>query len=217
MMLDPGDYSGTYDATSGHITLDFANTLSIRNGEQRHEWLNSYSNLVAWGQLVGILSEDTGQLLLKEAERNPGKANRVLEQAITLREAIYRIFSAEAMGQSPLAADIDSLNDGLSRALAHLKIGQTAGSFGWDWVDDGRSLDSLLWPVAWQTANLLASEELNRVGECRGDDCGWLFIDMSRNHSRRWCDMGDCGNRAKARRHYERKKGTAQKMEHDEH
>ena len=52
----------------------------------------------------------------------------------------------------------------------------------------------------------LTSEELDQVRECAGNTCGWLFVDMSRNHSRHWCDMRDCGNRAKVRRYYQRRK-----------
>jgi len=48
---------------------------------------------------------------------------------------------------------------------------------------------------------LTSSQRLNQVRQCRGDNCGWLFVDGSKNHSRRWCDMRDCGNRAKVRRH----------------
>ena len=95
------------------------------------------------------------------------------------------------------------------RNKAELKrIGSEADSFTWEWTGDEAALDRMLWPVVGSAADLLTSEDLDRVGECQGDGCGWLFIDMSRNHSRRWCDMGDCGNRAKARRHYRRKKAS---------
>ena len=104
------------------------------------------------------------------------------------------------------AADLDALNATLARALPHLRIVPEADAYAWNWAGEEDALDSMLWPVARSAGDLLTSDELKRVGECQGDGCGWLFLDMSRNRSRRWCDMGDCGNRAKARRHYHRQK-----------
>jgi predicted RNA-binding Zn ribbon-like protein len=205
-MLDPGAYSGTYEPAAGRLCLDFANTLSWRNSDRQHDWLDSYSNLVEWGALVGILPVETVHRLHREAARDPTKAGTVLKGAVELREAIYRIFSAIAAGSSLQAADVDALNAALADALTHLQIFSEAEGFVWDWVGDEGALDRMLWPVARSAADLLTSEELNRVGECQGDGCGWLFMDMSRNRSRRWCDMGDCGNRAKARRYYLRTK-----------
>jgi predicted RNA-binding Zn ribbon-like protein len=188
--------------------LDFANTLAWRGSDRRHDWLNSYANLVAWGKLVGILSEEAVHRLRREAKRHSAQVDVVLERAVELREAIYRICSAVAAGASPSAADVDALNVALAEALTHLRVLPAADVFAWDWSGDAGALDQMLWPVAWSAAELLTSEELDRVGECHGDGCGWLFMDMSRNHSRRWCDMGDCGNRAKARRFYQRKKAS---------
>ena len=144
--------------------------------------------------------------LLQEAARRPAQAAAVLEQAIALREAIYRIFSAVAHKLPPEAADLDNLNAALSEALSRSQIIPAADGFAWDWSGDG-ALDQMLWPIARSAADLLTSEEIHRIGECADDrGCGWLFLDMSRNHSRRWCDMKDCGNRAKASRHYQRQR-----------
>ncbi len=205
-MLDPGTYSGTYAPTAGSLCLDFANTLSWRDSDRQHDWLSSYANLVEWGRMVGIVSDETANTLHREAAHDPVQADKVLKGAVELREAIYRIFSAIAAGSSPQAADVNALNDVLADALTHLRIFFEAERFAWDWIGSDGALDRMLWPVARSAADLLTSEELNRVGECQGDGCGWLFMDMSRNRSRRWCDMGDCGNRAKARRFYLRKK-----------
>ena len=77
------------------------------------------------------------------------------------------------------------------------------------WPGFAEELESLIWPVAKSAADLLTSERLERVRECAGGTCGWLFIDASKNHSRRWCDMRDCGNAAKAKRHYHKKRVSA--------
>jgi predicted RNA-binding Zn ribbon-like protein len=208
-MLDPGSYSGTYEATAGRLCLDFANTLSWRDSDRQHDWLNSYANLVEWGKIVETLSDESAHRLRREAARRPAQADRVLKQAVALREAIYRIFSEVAAGSSPQVADVEALNAALAEALTHLRVLPEADLFAWGWTGDAEALDRMLWPVARSAANLLTSEELERVGECQGEGCGWLFMDMSRNRSRRWCDMGDCGNRAKARRYYRRQKASS--------
>jgi predicted RNA-binding Zn ribbon-like protein len=90
-------------------------------------------------------------------------------------------------------------------ALAHFRVAWSPAGFGWEWDQANSGLDRVLWPVAWSAAELLTQGPLERIRECPGQDtCGWLFLDLSKNASRRWCDMRVCGNRAKARRHYER-------------
>jgi predicted RNA-binding Zn ribbon-like protein len=89
--------------------------------------------------------------------------------------------------------------------MSHLRLVPGEDHFDWEWTGQEDRLDALLWPVGVSAAGLLASDDLNRVGECADDrGCGYLFFDTSRNRSRRWCEMRDCGNRAKARRHYRR-------------
>lgn len=211
-MLDPGDYDGTYDPGAGRLCLDFANTLGDRTGDRPHEWLSSYANLVAWGKLAGALSAEAAASLRREAREHPADASRVLGEAIQLREVIYGIFSAVAAGHEPQPTILEKLNKALPEALAHRQIVPVDGEFAWDWVEGHLALDRMLWPVLDSAAELLTSDSLNRVGECKSEGCGWLFMDMSRNHSRRWCDMGDCGNREKARRHYKRKRKSEQKQ-----
>jgi len=138
----------------------------------------------------------------------------VLERAISLREAIYRVVSAVANGRRAREADLAILNVALPDALARVHVVREADSFAWRWAADETALDRMLWPVARSAADLLTSEKLARVGQCADDrGCGWLFLDMSRNRSRRWCDMKDCGNRAKAKRHYVRKRKSTRVAE----
>jgi predicted RNA-binding Zn ribbon-like protein len=158
----------------------------------------SYADLVVWGQYADVVTEQ------EEAARRPIVASAVVERAIALREAIYRVFSAVAGGRTPKTDDIATLSSFLSEAMSRLQLALTADGFTWSWTGDGDSLEQMLWPVAQSAARLLTSGELNRVGMCAGDGCGWLFFDASKNRSRRWCAMEDCGNRAKARRHYRR-------------
>lgn len=196
--------AGTLKLLGGRLCLDFTNTADWHATDQPIEFLTSYSELVTWSQHVGILSEDQAQRLLEEGVHRRGEAAAVLERAVGLREAIYRIFAAILLDLQPSEADLAAFNAELARVLAQSRVVLTAEGLAWDWAGSEDTLDQMLWPVVHDAADLLTSEDLARVGRCADDRCGWLFLDMSRNRSRRWCSMEDCGNRAKARRHYQR-------------
>jgi predicted RNA-binding Zn ribbon-like protein len=190
------------------LALDLANTIDPRYGPHRRDKLTSYPLLAAWGRHAGILTADQEQSLLALASEQPAAAGRVLDRARDLRETIYRIFSAITAGQPPRRADLDVLRDRATEALRHAQLQAEGAGFVWAWSDAGSALDGLLWPVAQAALDLLFSAELPRVRECPGGqkDCGWLFVDLTKNGSRRWCSMETCGSRAKMRRHYARKR-----------
>lgn len=205
-MLNPEDYEGNYAADAGVLCLDFVNTLSWRTSDHPHEWLKSYPHLLAWGQLVGLLTNTDARSLEEFAAQQSEEARSVFQRALHLREALYRIFSAIDASSPPPEEDINTLNQELAISDRHRYLKWDGGHFSWSFSEEGHDLDRLLWRVASSAAQLLASEKLERVGECQGEGCGWLFLDTSKNHSRRWCSMNDCGNREKARKHYHRKK-----------
>ena len=209
-MITATDLEVPFPAVGGHLALNFVNTVNARSNEFPHpvtnERLKNYIRLVGWGRKMGILNDTEVEELLKEAELNPAGAEATLSRAISFREAIYRIFVSIEADLSPAAADLGVLNDALPEALAQLQIVPEGQGFGWGWKRDRVRLDQMLWPVARAAAELLVSDQLKKVRRCGGENCGWLFLDLSRNHSRQWCDMKDCGNRAKARRHYQRKR-----------
>lgn len=189
----------------GLLCLDFTNTVDPRHGQQRHEYLTSYANLVMWSRSVALVSEDEEQLLLLEAEQHPAIAALTLQRAHMLREALYRIFSACIEKKAADKQDLEVLNVTLAEGMVRAMIRPALKGFSWTWSENQRDLDHMLWSIARSAAELLISQELTTIKECPGDDgCGWLFVDTSRNHRRRWCDMEECGNRAKTRRHYER-------------
>lgn len=166
---------------------------------------SGYQDLVTWSRQADIIQEEEALRLLKEAERKPSEARKTLAEAIELREVIYRVFEAVALERTPLDADVEVFNKKLAEAMTHARIEHQQGGFVWRW-EDSDALDRMMWPITRSAADLLTSHELRRVRACGSEDCGWLFVDTSRNGSRRWCDMSDCGNRAKARRHYNRVK-----------
>ncbi len=196
-----------FEMSGGADCLDFANTIEGRAGESPRERLDSYAGLLSWGLQAGLLEEGQARALEREAGRHPRLAESVLARGRELREAIFRIFSAVAAGRPLAAVDLATLNASLSQALARRRVSVVAGRPGWVWDEDERALDRPLWPVAAAAAELLLSPELERVRECAAGTCAWLFLDRSRNRSRRWCDMTVCGNRDKARRHRARGRG----------
>ena len=168
----------------GHPALDFINTVGGRThtSERRYtvdrDRLESVADLDAW-----------------IAEAKLGKARVSLERAIELREALYRIFLAVIANRRPDAKDVALLNRSLP--AQQLSFHGAAASF--------TTHDPLTF-IARSAAELLTSPEISRVRACGGESCGWLFLDTSRNRSRQWCDMADCGNIAKVRRFRDRQR-----------
>ena len=198
-----------FDLTGGLLCLDFANTLDNRTDVHPQELLNSYNDLVLWSQQAQVLSEQDAQQLLEDAEQRPSEATRVLKRAIEGREAIFRIFKAVAEDESPEEEDLTILSAMVAEAQKHAQLVPGTKGFHWDWAGKSNDLDCMLWPVVRSAADFLTSDDLDTVRVCASDSCNWLFIDTSKNHSRRWCNMKSCGNREKARRFYTRKKSSS--------
>jgi predicted RNA-binding Zn ribbon-like protein len=197
-----------FEFSGGELCLDFANTASARFQATPREHLHGYRDLVAWGRQGEVVAPAQATELLAEAARRPGEADAVYGRAIALREAIFRTFARREVALPPTPEDLATLNAELASAMAHTRLVPTTKGFDWAWREGAGALDRPLWPVARSAAELLTSEALDRVRECGADDCDWLFVDTSKNRSRRWCDMNSCGNRAKARRHYEKKRAA---------
>jgi predicted RNA-binding Zn ribbon-like protein len=192
---------------SGWLCLDFANTAAWHLSDQPTERLTSYAELIAWARSIALLPDRAAQQLLRTADQHPTEAARVLDRAVALREAIYHIFVAVAAGKTPSAEDQATFNTELSRSMSKSRLVWNKATFDWGRQGEAGDLDQVLWWVLQSATNLLISEDIQRVGVCADDrGCGWLFYDTSRNRTRQWCSMRGCGNRAKARRHYEKVK-----------
>ncbi|HEX3722871.1 MAG TPA: ABATE domain-containing protein [Nitrolancea sp.] len=200
--------AGNVKLLGGALCLDFANTANWHKSEHPVELLLGYDDLVAWAVHTTILTEDEAALLVRQAAVRPVDAEVVRVRAIELREAIYRIFVAISEDERPEVDDLELLNSELQPALSHARIVEAERGFTWDWADEGGTLDRMLWPVARSAAELLSSAQLYRARQCADARCGWLFLDMSRNGSRRWCSMEECGNRNKARNYYRRQQNA---------
>jgi predicted RNA-binding Zn ribbon-like protein len=195
----------------GELCLDFANTVAWRRDGDFGNHLHDYADLIAWGVHVKALDGLQADTLRNRAAAHPKLAQAAYNRAIALREAIYRIFSTVSAGGAIQASDVARLNATLAAGLKQLRIMNRGEIFVLDWCAVESELDLPSWMAVRSAADLLGSERLPRVHECQGQDCGWLFLDRSRNNSRRWCDMADCGNREKARRHYARKRNAVNK------
>jgi predicted RNA-binding Zn ribbon-like protein len=202
-------HTETFDLDAGALCLDFSNTVEWRNSDHPDEHLNSYADLITWAEAADILPADRADLLRKLAEKQPEEAGVAYARAIALRETIYRLFAGYSGQGEYKAEDLALLNKTLSESLSHLRVVPATEGFAWGWAESPESLDEILWPVVRSAGDLLISEQLDRVSQCADDrGCGYLFVDTSRNHSRRWCSMESCGNRAKAQRHYKRQHET---------
>jgi predicted RNA-binding Zn ribbon-like protein len=188
-----------------YLCLDYVNTVDWRLGEHPVELLRGYPDLIAWAARVALITPDEAERLLAEAEAHPGSAQATFTRALDLREALYRILTAVGDGTPPLEPDLDLLNRELAASTAQSQLAWSGQAFALQWKNDTARLDGFLAPIARSAADLLTSGELDRLGVCPGEGgCGWMFYDTSRNHSRRWCTMESCGNRAKAKRHYKK-------------
>jgi predicted RNA-binding Zn ribbon-like protein len=199
-----------YSKVGGWLCLDFHNTVpSYRLSNPNYDYFKSYTDLTRWARQAELFTEKEEQKLNRKAAEIPEKAQQILSKARELRDDIDGVFTAIAAGQQVESDLLEKLNAEIAETMSHACIGQVGGEYTWGWNGFPDEMESLLWPIVRSVAELLVNHErLERVRECAGDTCGWLFVDTSKNHSRRWCDMRDCGNTAKARRHYERKRKT---------
>ena len=162
-----------------------------------------YSDLVGWANKVGILSPTQTTQLQKRAKQNQEESEEILGTARRSRELLYRLFSNAAKGTEPNKKDIETFIAEYGGSISHGQFLKSDNHYTTTWKVD-ESLDALLWPIVYSAGNLLLSEELGHVKECPG--CGWLFLDTSKNQSRRWCSMNACGARDKMRRYHKRQR-----------
>jgi len=195
-----------FEFTGGNLCLDFANTVDNRTSDHATELLTDYSRIVRWAEESGALTGKTAEKLNGLAGEFPGNAQLTVRRAVQLREAIYDIFAAVAHRRGIPSTALATLNKAAQHASEHAEVVHTNRHFAWEWILPENYLDSLLWPVARAAAELLTSDDLAYVRQCASDTCAWLFLDKTKNHRRRWCDMKTCGNRDKARRYYQRQK-----------
>lgn len=195
-----------FDLSGGALCLDFANTVSKRKiPEEACDHLASYDDLLAFATQSLYFSTEFARKLAAASQGKPRAAGKALETGHKLREAIYRTFLACAEGRPAATDDLKLIQNMTVEDWKHSWLTKVGPRYRWLLKrDETAQFDRALWPIAHSAADLLTSDRLKKVRMCEARTCAWLFLDESRNHSRRWCDMKVCGNRQKARRHYQR-------------
>jgi predicted RNA-binding Zn ribbon-like protein len=191
------------------LSLDFTNTLDFRLSGHPTDSLTSYESFLDWAVEKNI-TDRTAADKLKRAEQNPEQA---LIRVRELRELVFRLLSAAARKERVAEEDLDRFNGLLAVAMAGIRVTQTDKGFDWLCCPGDYGLEAILYRIVKSAADLLVSSQLQRLRICADPECGWLFLDFSRNHSRRWCSMESCGNRAKARRFYRRHQQNKEEQE----
>jgi len=187
----------TFSYIGGLPCLDFANA---KNRMRSWSDAENFAAFLDWSLEAGTISERESALLRAEAKRAPRKAATALKRAADLSDLLCRVFSAVVEGDGPSTRDLDSLNAELASALGQAAVVAEGEGYEWGWRGKGSELNRALWPIVRSAVDLLVSDDLDQVKICANDGCRWVFLDTSRNHRRRWCEMKVCGNRAKVRR-----------------
>lgn len=182
------------------------NTLDDRFTDHPKELLATYRDLARFAEDAEVLSQQQVDHLCAKSEQSPQCAQRALESAIQMREAMSAVFYAQANGRPVPKAALAVLNGYVQQAAQHAALVPHNGHFEWQFDFKQDNLEAPLWPISRSAADLLASDQLAFVRACASHTCEWLFLDESKNHRRRWCDMMKCGNRAKVRSFYKRQK-----------
>jgi predicted RNA-binding Zn ribbon-like protein len=183
----------------GDSSLDLVNTVDWTRRGPENERLNDYARLTRWAEGAGVVSKAGAERLRRAGAARPKEAQAVHDAALRLRSVLQQLYESLAAGKR---SDWREFNELLGKALRQLGVspprkGQMSAEWEWHGTE---SLESLLWPVTWSAATLLTSEEAGRIRVCASLDCGWMYVDRSRNGLRRWCQMETCGTLEKSRR-----------------
>lgn len=202
---EPLDPTTSFKYIGGDMSVDFVNTVDWTDRGPELDQFTGYGRLLDWASGAGMLDRGALVRLREVAKAREEDAERVVEEAVQLRGTLECLYGQLVRGERA-SGEIQELNSAwIGRALAGLVVMDCGdGSFELGWEHIGRSLDAPLWAVAWAAAKLLTSEDVSRIRRCGGTDCGWYYVDRSRNGLRRWCEMETCGTRMKSRRRAER-------------
>lgn len=196
-MIAPDDF------VAGALSLDFVNTVAGTRAGVHNDKLERYDDLLEWAVAGNAITRPHADSLAVIAHRRPEMTTRTMGEAKALRESLYAVFFAGLKRHALPAKAFEYVNQKLGEALSHARIKHNAQKYEWGW-EPPELLDAPLWPVVHDAGELLTSESLERLRECASEPCGWLFLDLTKNRSRRWCAMNGCGNRDKLRRFRER-------------
>jgi predicted RNA-binding Zn ribbon-like protein len=187
---------------AGHPALELVNTLDLRFSAQMVDLIPTYKDLLRFATQLELLTAEQARKLGRSVDAK--EAQRVLTSTVELREALATVFYNRMEGGKPSAAQIQILEQHFHAAALHRRLLAGDAHLEWSWSGVERQPQIPLWMLAQTASDLLVSNDAELVKDCGDPTCRWLFLDVSKNHTRRWCDMATCGNRMKARRHHAR-------------
>lgn len=183
----------------GDPALDLINTVDWTSHGPAGERLATYEQLVRWAEGADVVDAATGHRLRRLGKAQPRTAAAALTYALQARSTLRKLLGAIARGE-PGEPELARFNALLHEALGGLEIAAIEGGYRWRWRGEGSDPRAIIWRVLWSAASLLQSDEIGNVRVCDGEDCGWMYVDRSRNGFRRWCQMRTCGTMEKTRR-----------------
>jgi predicted RNA-binding Zn ribbon-like protein len=188
---------------AGSLCLDFANTVSWRRSNAPIERLDTVADLASWSRQVGLITRSREQAIIGAAARHARQSSALLRDARRLREAIFEVLGSVSEGGPAPGEAFEQLQDWIHEAIGRSRLHRVDDRYRWK-QDQHIDLRDVLHSVALSCEALLRSDDVARIGRCSGRDCRWLWIDRTKNRSRRWCDMAVCGNRTKVHRYHQR-------------
>lgn len=200
-------YAETFRCPGGHLCLDFCNSGQGARGTLGSEWIGECDDLVGWLRAAGALTEGQAARLRQATADSPKAAARLWSRAIGFREALFRVLHSRVQGRAAPREDLALIEAEHARSAPLARLSWGGSAYGWSLDASASELDALMQPLVFSAVQLLASERLERLRRCGNSTCYWLFLDETRNRSRRWCEMASCGNLLKVRRHRERARG----------
>jgi predicted RNA-binding Zn ribbon-like protein len=186
---------------AGHPALELVNTLDLRFSPNRIDLLPTYGDLLRFAAQLQLLRPEQARKLGRIASAAEGQ--RVLASVVELREALAAVLYTWVDGGKPQAGQVEILEKHFHAAALHRRLRGGESHLDWSWTSE-KEAEIPLWKLAQSACDLLLSKDVEQVKDCGDSECRWLFLDVSKNHTRRWCDMKTCGNRMKARRHQAR-------------
>ena len=194
----------TFKCPAGEFALDYCNTGQGIRGSRGIEWFKSFGELLSWLEASGVVGRRQATALRTRAEASPEQAAKVFARALALREAIARALIAKTEEKKPGEEDLRLIEREYARTAPCGRLMPSDEGFRWTVDAEADELDAVLRPVLESAVSLMTSERMKRPRRCGNTTCYWLFLDQTKNCSRRWCEMKSCGNLMKVRRHRER-------------
>jgi predicted RNA-binding Zn ribbon-like protein len=194
--------SKAFQLFAGHPALELVNTLDLRFSTEPNDLLPAYADLLRLVTQLRLLTPEQARKLGRSVGARD--AQRVLLSTRELREALASLLYGRIDGGKIQASQVEKLEKHFHAAGLHRRLSLANGQLVWNWSGMEQRAEIPLWRRAEAASDLLVSGDAEGIKDCGDPTCRWLFLDTSKNHTRRWCDMKTCGNRMKARRHQAR-------------